>query len=251
MRLSVSLFCLSLSVSTHATYTQQGACILDSDTNALWEGKTKDGTLHDSTFTYSWFDSTSSSSNKGYESQGKCLTNGQCDTEKYLRAVNAEKYCGMDNWRLPTRVELNNLVKCPNGRETDNLAKGYPCKGWLDNTQGPYIDPIFKNTDRSFYWSSESYDILPEYAWYGYFWMGSIDRTFKSETRSIRLISPNYTAPSPTPAPKIVCNNYPLWDAVNSILTIPKFDKASPVCSAKLKFDFNTNTFIVLNYITC
>ena len=30
----------------------------------------------------------------------------QCDTETYLAAVNAETYCGFDDWRLPTIDEL-------------------------------------------------------------------------------------------------------------------------------------------------
>jgi len=54
-------------------------CVLDTETNLLWQTKTTEPGLHNAANTYSWH---------------------------YVQAVNAAGYCGYNDWRMPNKDEL-------------------------------------------------------------------------------------------------------------------------------------------------
>lgn len=88
------------------------ACFRDTRTGLIWEGKTKDGGLHDAKHTYSRYSSDPSKSQIGdsaLENGGNCSDSTNCDTEKFVQQVNAAGLCGTNDWRLPTLEELKTL----------------------------------------------------------------------------------------------------------------------------------------------
>nr|WP_298893996.1 DUF1566 domain-containing protein [uncultured Acinetobacter sp.] len=98
-------------------------CVLDNETGLMWEYKTTDGGLRDSTNYYSWFeDSTGIADPRdryikeyGYESipnEAKpygfyCnYTLSKCNTKDFIKAINIQKLCGYSDWRMPNKNEL-------------------------------------------------------------------------------------------------------------------------------------------------
>jgi hypothetical protein len=114
------------------------ACTRDNLTGVLWEVKTADGGLRDQDWRYDWYDdihTDNNGGNPGYLGSDTCggtLPNGQCNTQAYVAAVNAAGLCGANDWRLPTKRELQQLV---------DYGIPYP---------GPTIDTVyFVNTRNS------------------------------------------------------------------------------------------------------
>lgn len=106
--------------STASRFTvQTGGCILDTKTNLMWEVKTRDKSLHDKNWTYSWYepDTTKNGGYAGTQNRGYCKMS-RCDTYSYVNAVNINGWCGSTKWRLPTNDELKDLVYCSNGYST-------------------------------------------------------------------------------------------------------------------------------------
>lgn len=91
------------------------ACTQDNNTRLVWEIKTSDKGLRDKDNQYSWYD-TNTAINGGYaglQDGGKGLCTGgiACDTAAYVEAVNAQKLCGFNDWRVPSFHELATLIK--------------------------------------------------------------------------------------------------------------------------------------------
>jgi len=89
-------------------------CLRDGSTGLVWEVKTADKGLRDRRWTYTPYDS-DSSTNGGYPgykdaTSGNCLrelmTDASCNTEAYIQALRRSRLCGFDDWRLPTVREL-------------------------------------------------------------------------------------------------------------------------------------------------
>ncbi|MDX8389071.1 MAG: DUF1566 domain-containing protein [Mariprofundaceae bacterium] len=78
----------------------------------MWEVKTVDGLLRDKNHSYTWYDTNAANNggNAGTANGGTCVDTVNCDTEKYVAAVNAAGICGFNDWRLPTKEELRSIV---------------------------------------------------------------------------------------------------------------------------------------------
>jgi hypothetical protein len=86
-------------------------CVKDNVTGLMWEVKTTDGGLHDQNHTYTWYetDGIKNGGDAGTPNGGICK-GSRCDTNAYVKAVNAIGYCGFKDWRMPTRQELLSIV---------------------------------------------------------------------------------------------------------------------------------------------
>ena len=86
-------------------------CVRDNTTGFVWEVKTANGSLHDSTSTYSWFQE---EDNGGFDGDvngtGTMCGLANCNTSAFVAAVNAEGLCGFFDWRLPTHDELMSII---------------------------------------------------------------------------------------------------------------------------------------------
>ncbi len=144
--------------STTATSASTTGCYTDSKTSLTWEVKTNDKRLHDKNWTYSWYEP-DASKNGGYSGaahSGKCNGTSQCNTYDYINAVNTEGLCGVTNWRLPTKSELESLVLCSDGLSTTLGAntQGNICTGLPTH---PTIDTLnFPNTKSDWFWTSST-----------------------------------------------------------------------------------------------
>src|SRR5690554_5107285 len=96
---------------------EEYACIRDNYTGLIWEVKTngsKNSDLHSGKALYVWHNP-DPETNGGLE--GLPSTNSDsyhcsiepCNTEKFIEVVNAESYCGKQNWRLPTYSEIASI----------------------------------------------------------------------------------------------------------------------------------------------
>lgn len=153
-------------------------CVLDTVTGLIWEVKTNDGGLRDGNHTYTWYNSTGINDGgaSGTANGGVCVDAINCDTEKYVAAVNAVGLCGHTDWRMPTVGELDSLV--------DNT---YP-------PPNPTIDiRYFPNTQwlsPGSYWSSspDAGFAASGRAWIVYFSLGAITGSPKSNPSRVRLV---------------------------------------------------------------
>lgn len=121
--------------------------------------------------TYTWFNSdvTTNGGDEGTANGGDCVDDDNCDTEKFVAAVNAAGLCGAADWRMPTRRELVSIVH--NGRTS------------------PAIDTDwFPNTPSTWFWSSSPYASNSLDAWYVGFDFGNVLWDSKSHDYRVRLV---------------------------------------------------------------
>lgn len=193
-------------------------CTLDSTSNLMWEIKTDNNDLHDKDWTYSWFEP-DTTKNGGYqggtENGGRCNGVVKCNTDVFIKAVNAEKLCGKENWRLPTKEELEKLVVCPNGETADRpanetsdicLTTNPPLNPYNPRPSIPLIDTTyFPNTKTDWYWTSDTYIPTPlstakpltskqkkpvyDSAWNVSFYDGHVRADNKANAVRVRLVS--------------------------------------------------------------
>lgn len=115
-------------------------CVRDNQSGMTWEVKALESGLRHVKNTYSWYDP-DDKSNGGYAGKangGEC-TGSDCDTNAYTVAVNKEKLCGLSDWHLPSRYELNTIVDATIFYPGPTLPEAYfpesfPGKYWTDTT---------------------------------------------------------------------------------------------------------------------
>lgn len=168
---------------SYTVLTQNGAdCVKDNVTGLIWEQKTDDGGLRDKDWGYTWYNSNSSISGglAGYqdfrefyptEATSSCGDSlSKCNTQAYVAALNAATYCGYNDWRMPSRIELTGLV---------DFSKRLP------NTT---IHPIFANTPDTYYWSSSQFARYDSLAWRVDFSLGITNADEKSYKYAVRAV---------------------------------------------------------------
>ncbi len=137
------------------------SCVLDETTGLTWETKTDTtGDLRHYDGTYSWFNSSGSNDggDTGTENGGICSDSGNCDTEKYVAAVNAIALCGYTDWRLPEIDELYTIAVTASPTSSSILG--------MDRNFFPHNYSTGGSFDRGFtYWSATTSSGVADQAW--------------------------------------------------------------------------------------
>ena len=143
---------------------QRWACVKSTESELIWEVKSPEPGLHYRGNTYSW-------QQTGPNAGTATCTGSACNTSAYVQAVNAQGYCGFNDWRLPTRDELHALV--------DHNAV-YPA---------PTINvDYFPNTMNSYYWTASANAYDQRLAWFIYFGSGYEYYDLKTTPFAVRLV---------------------------------------------------------------
>ncbi|MDP2760422.1 MAG: DUF1566 domain-containing protein [Sideroxyarcus sp.] len=160
------------SVNEGKDYTiKPWACVLDNQSGLIWEIKTTEPGLQNINNTYTWYDS-DQTTNGGWAGKinGGVCTGSACDTESYIKAFNAKKFCGYSDWYLPSRFELNTIV---------DTSIFYP---------GPALpSAYFPESKAGSYWTDTTFRTRRASAWVWRFDHGSDYVEEKSAALSVRL----------------------------------------------------------------
>ncbi len=148
----------------------------DNVTGLIWENKTDDGGIHDKDNKYTWYDPNPATNGGNAGTPG----NGT-DTQDFIDALNAAKFGGFNDWRLPTVNELSWLVH--SDRSGPSINTGY-----------------FKNTMGAFYWSSSTDARYPSRSWGVNFGSGDISNSYishghKSDKEYVRAVRGEHPKP--------------------------------------------------------
>ena len=143
-------------------------CVEDVKNGLIWEVKSNNDGIRDKDHLYSWFDP---SQTGGITDGGRCKGDISCDTNAYVQAINKQKLCGHDDWRLPTREEMQSLVYFGS-----------------QNTDIRINSKYFPEALASWYWTASSNKENPGYAWYVLFKNGISLNDLKKRPKHIRLV---------------------------------------------------------------
>lgn len=155
------------------------SCVSDEVTGLVWEVKTNDQTLHDRFLnSFTWYNSTGvndrGSPGDQNTSSMECIDYDDinypyCNTEAFVDRVNQDGLCGSNDWRLPTRGELQSLVDYgQTGPRPD--ARYFPYGGG------------------GRYWTSTPYTVFYDAAWIVDFGNGWVTTEFSNFPYSVRLV---------------------------------------------------------------
>jgi chitinase len=90
------------------------SCVRDNITGLIWENKTDvTADLHSVDQIFTWYSLAKSGGFAGDLNMGSSacnLSSGNCNTQAFVDAVNAQGLCGFFDWRLPSHSELLSLV---------------------------------------------------------------------------------------------------------------------------------------------
>jgi hypothetical protein len=156
------------------------ACVRDNQSGLTWEVKTTGPGLLNINNTYSWYD-TDEKTNGGYAGKANAgiCAGSKCDTVSYIKAVNERKLCGLTDWYLPSRFELNTIVDTSIPPPGPTLAKVF-----------------FPESIAGKYWTDTTFRTRRAGAWVWRFDEGSDYVVEKSEALNVRLthVSPKNPA---------------------------------------------------------
>jgi hypothetical protein len=155
------------------------ACVRDNQSGLVWEVKLSAPGLQNINNTYSWYDP-DEKTNGGYAGKanaGVC-SGSDCDTASYIKALNAAKLCGLTDWYLPSRFELNTIVDTSVALPGPTLPKIY-----------------FPESLGGKYWTDTTFKTRRAGAWVWRFDQGSDYVEEKSEALNVRL---THVAPKKT-----------------------------------------------------
>lgn len=161
-------------------------CVRDNVTGRVWEKKPKgDGTvgnqgLHDADDRYTWYSTDAANNNGAVGDPGQSNTcsgytraksASWCNTQAYVKRVNAAGWCGAKDWHLPSRQELESLV---------DFSIPYP---------GPTVDTqYFPDAVANGHWSSSPLAGNSHYAWIVYFNGGHSYYYLRYDVLAVRLV---------------------------------------------------------------
>jgi len=154
-----------------AASASEWSCVRDNVTGFIWEVKTNDGGLRDKDNSYTWYNSTgiNDDGNAGTQNGGSCPDGNNCDTEKYVQAVNATNLCGANDWRLPAVEGLRSIVDY--------------------SRYNPAIDVnFFPNTSSTWFWSSSPTASGSNDAWLVHFNNGYGSAHYGLSSQAVRLV---------------------------------------------------------------
>jgi hypothetical protein len=145
------------------------SCVLDEDSSLIWEVKNDEEGIQYKMSTYTWFDGKTGEESGKYSRN--CFWGKGCNTNAYVDAINKQHLCSFDDWRLPSRNELETLVNYYG--ESDIL-----------------VDlRFFPNTQSTTYWTSVSLPNSPSLAYEVPFFIGGSivrDKSIDTHTRLVR-----------------------------------------------------------------
>lgn len=147
------------------------ACVRDNQSGLTWEVKTTEPGLLNVKNTYSWYDPDQNTNGgfAGKANAGVC-SGSNCDTDSYTKAVNAKKLCGLTDWYLPSRFELNTIVDTSVPLPGPTFPKSYFPESLAGN-----------------YWTDTTFRTRRASAWAWRFVDGSDYVAEKSEALNVRL----------------------------------------------------------------
>lgn len=153
-------------------------CVFDRATQLTWLGDRPGDPLRDPSHRYSWYSSDRDAANgePGAREGGVCAL-PPCNTETLVEAARVARFCGFDDWRLPSREESIML-----GKRHGGSALGLHPK-------------LFPHAAAGEYWTSTTFRLYPQSAW-------SIDPAtgldradLKSGAKAVRLVRGTLTLP--------------------------------------------------------
>ncbi|MDD5299360.1 MAG: DUF1566 domain-containing protein [Gallionella sp.] len=175
------------SVNDGKDYAKQPwACVKDNQSGLMWEVKTAEPGLQNINNTYTWYDP-DNTTNGGFagKAKGGVCSGSDCDTDSYIKAINAKKLCGLTDWYLPSRFELNSIVDTSISPPGPTIAKAF-----------------FPESVAGKYWTDTTFKTRRAGAWVWRFDQGSDYVVEKSEALNVRLTRPAPKNPEVKAAPK-------------------------------------------------
>ena len=167
------------------------ACVLNTETNLMWEVKKSGAGLHDKNKTYRWGGAgisniaiTDADADKPRLELWDHGGDTYDDWDTLVEGSNDEALCGLTGWRVPTLYELATLVQCRGGvfKSIDDGCGG--------DYKRPTIDTrYFPNTSSSSYWSASPYAYLSANAWSVFFSYGNDNNNlYRTSSKYVRLV---------------------------------------------------------------
>ena len=155
-------------------------CVKDNITGLVWEGKnpgnSPSGTDRLATTIYTNYDSTSSGQKLGGGIPTQAEIDASTNSIGYRDSVRTSNLCGYNDWRLPTKEEL---------------------QGILASSGIPKIDTDwFPNTAIFLYWTSSPYVGNSDRAWNVSFYNGTVGSSPRDESNRVRLVRCSAVSPA-------------------------------------------------------